>query len=199
MRALVRIMNGAERSVKRCLSHPAAMTTQVQQTIDVTMLQMGVSVDEGTVVEWKVAVGDTIDVDETVCEISTDKVETDVPSPAAGAVVEIVVAVDTTVPVGTVIARIAPADGAPGADPSPPGDNAVATRAPGSALGGHTPVVRRMAQAHSLDLDHIAGTGRGGRVTKRDVLAFLETRDGGSSPAAAPVTTPATGVEPLSR
>src|SRR5437763_13742576 len=76
------------------------------------MPQMGVSVAEGTVVAWRVGVGDRIGADETICEISTDKIDTDVPSPVSGVVTEILVAVDETVEVGTVLARIATGDGA---------------------------------------------------------------------------------------
>jgi 2-oxoglutarate dehydrogenase E2 component (dihydrolipoamide succinyltransferase) len=181
------------------------MTTAAQHTIEVTMPQMGVSVDEGTVVEWKVAVGDRIEMDDAVCEISTDKVETEVPSPASGTVAEIVVAVDQTVPVGTVIARIAADDSAAGATP-PRNAGPPAGEAPAAASRrGHTPVVRRMAEAHSLDLEQIPGTGRGGRVTKRDVLAFIETSHDApeatrSAPAAPPSPAAAPGAaEPLSR
>src|SRR2546421_13014425 len=80
------------------------------------MPQMGVSVAEGTVVEWRVGVGDSIEADETICEISTDKIDTEVPAPVGGVVAEILVAVDETVVVGTVLARIASAGGAGGGD-----------------------------------------------------------------------------------
>src|SRR6516225_2061332 len=81
------------------------------------MPQMGVSVAEGTVVAWRVEVGDRIEAEQTICEISTDKIDTEVPAPATGVVTEILVAVETTVAVGEVLARIA-TDGA-GAEPSP--------------------------------------------------------------------------------
>src|SRR5919202_3887514 len=128
------------------------------------MPQMGVSVAEGTVVEWRKEVGGWVEADEVVVEISTDKVETEVPAPASGRLASIEVEVGTTVDVGTVLARIETGD---------PG------RVNGSTEGnGHappvSPVVRRMADAHGLDLSRIEGTGRRGRVTKRDVLAFLE-------------------------
>ena len=190
------------------------MTTQTHQTTDVTMPQMGVSVEEGTVVEWKVAVGDSIEMDEAICEISTDKVETEVPAPATGTVVEIVVPVDQTVPVGTVIARIAAGDTATGAPP-PHDAGARAGAAPVAVdRRGYTPVVRRMADAHGLDLEKIRGTGRGGRVTKRDVLAYVESDNGvaappvSSAPATQPTSAPSAAgdvdpapgtVEPLSR
>jgi pyruvate/2-oxoglutarate dehydrogenase complex dihydrolipoamide acyltransferase (E2) component len=81
-----------------------------QTLVDVTMPQMGVSVAEGTVVAWRVEVGDPIAADETICEISTDKIDTEVPSPASGVLAEILVPVDTTVTVGTVLARISTGD-----------------------------------------------------------------------------------------
>jgi pyruvate/2-oxoglutarate dehydrogenase complex dihydrolipoamide acyltransferase (E2) component len=137
-------------------------SSPTETTAEVTMPQMGVSVAEGTVVEWRKRVGEWVEADEVIVEISTDKVETEVPSPASGRVASISVEVGETVDVGTVLAVIetgAPANG-------------------GTQSNGHTPpvspVVRRMAEAHHLDLTRIKGTGRRNRVTKRDVLAFLE-------------------------
>jgi 2-oxoglutarate dehydrogenase E2 component (dihydrolipoamide succinyltransferase) len=173
------------------------MTTVQQETIDVTMPQMGVSVSEGTIVEWKVGIGDRVEMDQTVCEISTDKVETDVPSPVAGTVMEIVVPVEETVPVGTVIARIAASD--PAADAGPPQTGAPPAGDSSSAAGprlGYTPVVRRMAEAHSIDLEQITGTGRGGRVTKRDVQAFLDTANGAATAPALAAAAPQTPAAP---
>jgi pyruvate/2-oxoglutarate dehydrogenase complex dihydrolipoamide acyltransferase (E2) component len=151
------------------------------QTVDVTMPQMGVSVAEGTVVEWKKRPGDWVEADETICEVSTDKIDTEVPSPAAGRVTEVLVEVDTTVDVGTVLARIA-TDASPGeahADehierarspapaPTPQGNGHAAARR-------YSPVVQRIAAEHGVDLEKVEGTGRGGRVRKQDVLAFVE-------------------------
>src|SRR2546430_3745075 len=81
------------------------------------MPQMGVSVAEGTVVAWRVDVGDSIQADETICEISTDKIDTEVPAPVSGVVTEILVPVETTVPVGEVLARLAV--GGEGTGPAP--------------------------------------------------------------------------------
>src|SRR5436309_13184560 len=75
--------------------------------VDVTMPQMGVSVAEGTVVEWRKRVDDPVQADETICEVSTDKIDTEVPAPVSGRVAEILVEIDQTVAVGTVLARIA--------------------------------------------------------------------------------------------
>ena len=90
-----------------------------QTTVDVTMPQMGVSVAEGTIVAWRVEVGDRVQAEQTVCEISTDKIDTEVPAPAGGVVAEILVALEETVDVGTVLARIATGEGGAAA-PAPP-------------------------------------------------------------------------------
>jgi pyruvate/2-oxoglutarate dehydrogenase complex dihydrolipoamide acyltransferase (E2) component len=128
--------------------------------VDVTMPQMGVSVAEGTVVAWRVQVGDWIEADQTICEISTDKIDTEVPAPAGGVVAEILVALEETVEVGVVLARIttgesggpagavavAPGAGAPGADA--PGADARATAAPGAdAPAAAAPGANREAPA----------------------------------------------------
>ena len=156
---------------------------------------MGVSVAEGTVVAWRVEVGDRIAADQTICEISTDKIDTEVPAPVAGVLAEVLVPVESTVSVGTVLARIAP-EGAPvpqGA--AEPASGALADTAsngagadtvaqaegiPAPALEPspqrprYSPVVQRIAAEHGVDLSQITGTGRGGRVRKQDVLAFLD-------------------------
>ncbi len=146
--------------------------------VDVTMPQMGVSVAEGTVVAWRVEVGDRIEAEQTICEISTDKIDTEVPAPSTGVVAEILVGVDATVEVGVVLARIAAGDGA-----APAGDAPVptpaATPAPGpsaprdTAARHYSPVVQRIAAEHEIDLDRVVGTGRGGRVRKQDVMALV--------------------------
>src|SRR5690242_18365155 len=155
------------------------------------MPQMGVSVAEGTIVAWRKGVGDHIDADEPIVEISTDKVETEIPSPASGQVVEILVEPGLTVDVGTVLARIEVSGGGPQAsEPEPEAAEAAPAPAPAPTNGsGHakprngappiSPVVRRMADEHDIDLAQISGSGRLGRVTKRDVLAYLHDRDEG--------------------
>jgi pyruvate dehydrogenase E2 component (dihydrolipoamide acetyltransferase) len=184
--------------------------------VDVVMPQMGVSVSEGTITRWAKQVGEHVNADETIVEISTDKVDTEVPSPGSGIVTEILVAEGETVDVGTRIAVIssgdgasaeAPAAAAPPAPPAPapeaPPATAPATAPPtvpdasddedepngnGEARSFMSPVVARMVSEHSLDISAIPGTGRGGRVTKRDVELFLADRGG---TAEAPPTTPA--------
>jgi 2-oxoglutarate dehydrogenase E2 component (dihydrolipoamide succinyltransferase) len=142
------------------------------------MPQMGVSVAEGTISDWKKHPGDWIERDETICEISTDKIETEIPSPVAGRVTEILVEVGVTVPVGEVLARIDTG--------SKPGQAHAAEEAPdasdtGAGMGGGgehsppiSPVVRRIAAEHHIDLEKVEGTGMRGRVTKKDVLAFIK-------------------------
>src|SRR4051794_29193107 len=174
--------------------------------IDVQMPQMGVSVAEGTVVEWKKQVGDWVQADEIIASISTDKIDTDVESPASGRVAEIVVQVGETVDVGTVMARIA-TDARPGeahVAETGTGEATAALQAPGEAgelqgdttaaheasaqqrppreRGGrrYSPVVMRIAAEHGIDLEQVEGPGRGGRVRKQDVLAFVES--GGEEP-----------------
>jgi pyruvate/2-oxoglutarate dehydrogenase complex dihydrolipoamide acyltransferase (E2) component len=182
-------------------------SSSTSTVVDVTMPQMGVSVAEGTVVAWRVEVGDPIEAEQTICEISTDKIDTEVPAPATGVVTEILVPVDTTVEVGKVLARIATGEGAPTARPAAPEAAAPATAAPATgapataapetaapeappahdapdsgasngrrAVPGrrYSPVVQRIAAEHGIDLERVPGTGRGGRVRKQDVLAFVE-------------------------
>jgi pyruvate/2-oxoglutarate dehydrogenase complex dihydrolipoamide acyltransferase (E2) component len=187
-------------------------SSSTETLIDVNMPQMGVSVAEGTVVEWKKQVGDWVQADEIIASISTDKIDTDVESPASGRVAEIVVQVGETVDVGTVMARIA-TDARPGeahASEDVPetgtGEATAALEAPGEAgeLQGDTaqehaqtaqprpprrdgarrysPVVMRIAAEHDVDLEQVEGTGRGGRVRKQDVLAFIEGGGGGEEP-----------------
>ncbi len=180
--------------------------TETAALVDVTMPQMGVSVAEGTVVAWRVEVGDRIAADETICEISTDKIDTEVPAPVGGVVAEILVPVDSTVDVGTVLAKIATGSGGdaqaapvvteepapPSPEPAAPPTHAPAPTAdaPDSGAPGvngapvqksngagrrYSPVVQRIAADRGIDLGEVPGTGRGGRVRKQDVLAFIES------------------------
>ncbi len=160
-------------------------SSRTDTLVDVTMPQMGVSVAEGTVVAWRAQVGDRIEADQTICEISSDKIDTEVPSPASGVVAEIVVPVESTVDVGTVLARIATSGDVPVADRPQPLDGDTAGQAPTETpspktapANGHrrySPVVQRIAAEHGIDLEQVEGTGRGGRVRKQDVLAFMES------------------------
>jgi pyruvate/2-oxoglutarate dehydrogenase complex dihydrolipoamide acyltransferase (E2) component len=151
--------------------------------VDVTMPQMGVSVAEGTIVAWRVEVGDRIEADQPICDITTDKIDTEVPSTATGVVAEILVPVESTVEVGTVLARIATGASQPQSlDGEPDGPPRTETKSPsptpprtGNGHRRYSPVVQRIAAEHGIDLSQIEGTGRGGRVRKQDVLAFVES------------------------
>ncbi|MDQ3739602.1 MAG: E3 binding domain-containing protein, partial [Actinomycetota bacterium] len=178
----------------------SSSSTSATGLVDVTMPQMGVSVSEGTIAEWHKAVGDEVAYEEAIVSISTDKIDTELPSPVAGVVQEILVEVGQTVEVGVVLARIAsggpsgPTDGevsqtnaeigasseaaaAVGETPAPSSDSpAPVEEAPKQR--GYSPVVMRIAAEHGIDLTKVEGTGRGGRVTKKDVLAFVENGGG---------------------
>ncbi len=203
----------------------------------VTLPQLGESVTEGTVVRWLKQVGDSVAVDEPLLEVSTDKVDTEIPSPAAGVLLEIKVAEDETVEVGAVLALVgeqgaapaaaAPAPAAAPEPPAPPVAPTPATQAappaaappppprppapvPGPAAAPAaapapprpapagdgpspyvTPLVRKLAAEHGVDLAAITGTGVGGRVRKQDVLAAAEAARQAAAAAPAPAPTPA--------
>jgi pyruvate/2-oxoglutarate dehydrogenase complex dihydrolipoamide acyltransferase (E2) component len=126
-------------------------SSPTETLVDVVLPAMGTSITEGTLIGWSKAIGDRVEADETICEVSTDKVDAECPAPAAGETVE----------VGTVIARLAVEEAAASAPINDRGRR-------------YSPVVRRMADAHALDLAQITGTGLNGRVTKKDVQAHLE-------------------------
>ena len=199
----------------------------VGNLVDVVMPQMGVSVSEGTISRWARQVGERIEADETIVEISTDKVDTEVPSPASGTIAELIVPEGETVPVGTAIARIATGD-APieaAAAPAPAASPAAAAVppphfGPGTPDGGYaaevvaapangaadadesmrtfmSPVVARMVAEHDLQIARIPGSGRGGRVTKNDVESYLAARVAAPSDVPAVPPTPPPAVEPI--
>lgn len=186
----------------------------------VVMPQMGESIAEGTIVRWIKKVGDSVDRDEPLFEISTDKVDAEIPSPAAGTLLEIAVKEGETVPVNSVVATIgaagavvaapvapaeaapqpatapapsgktaphsAQANGTPGATPASPAAAArsvssaaapelvAVTSQPAGTKQKSSPLVRRIAKEHGLDIAGIPGSGIGGRVTKHDILGYLE-------------------------
>ena len=194
--------------------------------IDVVMPQMGESITEGTLTKWRKRRGERVEQDEPLFEISTDKVDTEIPSPAAGVLAEVLVEEGATVAINTVVARIAEAgDGSgavaapvaeaapeqPAAPPAqaaaPPAVEAAApvpapAPAPSPAreaapppemeeiAGPISPLVRRMAREHNIDLREVKGTGLGGRITKADVEAYLAAR-AAATPAAPPAPAPA--------
>jgi 2-oxoglutarate decarboxylase len=159
---------------------PPELSTPVDssgQTVDVLTPAAGESVTEGTILEWRVQVGETIKVDDTIVEISTDKVDLELPSPASGTVSEIFVAEGDTVTVGQLIARIAvngaaPADGAPPAAGGERQAGATTTPAASSLEGTKaSPVAARAAAVEGVDLAQVSGSGPAGRITKADVLS----------------------------
>ena len=182
---------------------------------NVVMPQMGESIAEGTIVRWIKKVGDAIDRDEPLFEISTDKVDAEIPSPAAGVLTEIKVKEGETVAVNSVVATIgsagevATSEPAPGALPeaavgqpeSGPGAGAPETASrpadatPDEATAGtddmrrqkSSPLVRRIAQEHKVDIAKIRGTGSSGRVTKQDILDYIDSAEAaGAAPAEQP-------------
>jgi 2-oxoglutarate dehydrogenase E2 component (dihydrolipoamide succinyltransferase) len=132
------------------------------------MPQMGISVAEGTIVEWRKQVGDRVEADEPVCDVSTDKVDVEIPAPAAGRLARIAVEPGETVEVGTVLAELE-TDAKPGeAPPAEPDDSDEGDRS-----RVYSPIVRRIAADRHIDLDQVEGHGIGGRVRKADLLDFL--------------------------
>src|SRR5436305_1950819 len=187
------------------------------EAIDVVMPQMGVSVSEGTITKWLKQQGDQVEADEPLLEISTDKVDTEVPSPGSGVLSQILVPEGQTVDVGTKLAVIggegaeatsgsepqsqeappepatqaaadasmaAASEGVGDVAPSSPGSETQAPAGDGSTNGKSfvSPVVARIASEHGVDPGQVQGTGRGGRVTKKDILDFIEH----GAPAQAP-------------
>ncbi|MEV0271872.1 2-oxoglutarate dehydrogenase, E2 component, dihydrolipoamide succinyltransferase [Hamadaea sp. NPDC050747] len=203
-----------------------------QSGTDVTLPALGESVTEGTVTRWLKSVGDSVEVDEPLLEVSTDKVDTEIPSPVAGTLLEIKVAEDETAPVGAVLAVVGAAGAAPAAAPAPaeapqapkpaaeapkpaaeapkpaaqpapaqpaanaqppapaqpaanaqPAQPAAGSQVNGEAGGYVTPLVRKLAAEHGVNLASLNGTGVGGRIRKQDVLDAAEKA---KAPAAAP-------------
>jgi len=214
------------------------------EAIDVVMPQMGVSVSEGTITKWLKQEGDQVEADESLLEISTDKVDTEVPSPASGTLTQILVQEGETVDVGTKLAVIG-GDGA-SAEPTPdvpepataqaaaesaavsdavstpPTADTVEEAQPAQPTASETtetqssngktfvsPVVAKIASEHGVDPSQIPGTGRGGRVTKKDILDFIESGaqaapqappaqpEPPTAPAAAPRPAPAVAPAPV--
>src|SRR5271166_931801 len=187
--------------------------------VEVTMPQMGESVVEGTVVKWLVHEGEKVSEDQPLAEISTDKVDTEIPSPAAGVISKIIAAEGQTLPVGAQLAVIESAastpSGAVSAKPAPappaaaapaprtatrpakiesppaiaitpaasskaaemvaPKGSAASARDATNGVARYSPLVMKIASEHGIDLSRVAGTGIGGRVSKRDLLKYLES------------------------
>jgi 2-oxoglutarate dehydrogenase E2 component (dihydrolipoamide succinyltransferase) len=181
--------------------------------IDVVMPQMGESIVEGTLTKWLKKAGERVERDEPLFEISTDKVDTEIPAPAAGVLKEIVVEEGKTVAVSTVVARIdeggeagapAPAESAqPEAAPEPerepepepagaavPEPQPAAPAQPQEPAGPLSPVVRKMAREYNIDLAQVKGTGAGGRISKTDVEAYMAAQGAKTAQQPAPAAAP---------
>jgi pyruvate dehydrogenase E2 component (dihydrolipoamide acetyltransferase) len=219
-----------------------------ETAVDVVMPQMGVSVSEGTITKWLKQEGEHVEADESLLEISTDKVDTEVPSPAGGTLTQILVKEGETVAVGTKLGQIGGAASGDGAQPSAPAPPAEQQQAPpepatqqaadvamaaasegvgdvaptdqrpaqpspqaaeAATSNGKTfvsPVVARIASEHGVDPNQVQGTGRGGRVTKKDILAFIDAgapaeaspqpQAAAAPPEAPPAPAPATAAAP---
>ena len=175
---------------------------------DITLPQLGETVTEGTITKWFKKVGDTVAADEPLFEVSTDKVDTEVPSPISGTLTEIRVAEGDTVPVGTVIAVVGVAGAAPAPTPAPvvaaPAPTPAPAPAPVVAAPAPTPaptpaqapaatsnkllspVVRRLVAEHGIDVNALVGSGPGSRITREDVLDHIDRNGLKATPAAAP-------------
>jgi len=201
----------------------------------IQMPQLGETIVEGTILKWLKQEGERIEIDEPLFELSTDKVDTEVPSPVSGTVTKILVPEGTTVAVGTALAEVDSGDGAASADggasgsaapdpsaaaqepvaadaadaagapppattpaPTAPAASALPDRGPRSQI--LSPLVRKLAEEHRLDLSQISGSGTGGRITKKDVMDAVAA-GGTSAPAAAaaPVSAPAAAAAPALR
>ena len=182
--------------------------------IDVVMPQMGESIVEGTITKWLKQVGDTVEKDEALFEISTDKVDSEVPAEHAGVLKEILSEEGTVVAINTVVARMesgagaaasaapaaaaAPAPAAakaPAAAAAPAPAPAPAAPAASAASVRSSPLVKKIAREKNIDLTQVTGTGQGGRISKKDIEAFIAR--GGSAAAAGRPATPAGGYNPF--
>jgi 2-oxoglutarate dehydrogenase E2 component (dihydrolipoamide succinyltransferase) len=189
--------------------------------IDVVMPQMGESIVEGTLTKWLKKPGERVERDEPLFEISTDKVDSEIPAPAAGTLAEVLVEEGKTVAINTIVARIEggaqgaaparpvaasepvkPAAAAPAAPAEAPASHPAAAPAP--ALGPLSPLVRKMAREYNIELSLIRGTGAGGRITKQDIEAYMSAQGARTMAAPArapeaPAAAPAPEAPPLAR
>ena len=185
---------------------------------EVTLPQLGETVTEGTITQWFKNVGDVVNADEPLFEVSTDKVDTEVPSPVTGVVTEIRAAEGDTIDVGVIVAVVAN-DGeapAPASEPTPepatapvpapeptpaPAPASAPAPAPASSAGENdarllSPVVRRLVNEHGIDPSAVTGTGPGGRITREDILDHPDKVGSNAAPAPAPASAPAAAPAP---
>jgi len=173
-----------------------------EQLVEIIMPQLGITVVEGTLVLWRKEPGDWVEADEPICDVSSDKIDSEIPAPSSGRIVELLVAVGTTVDVGTVIATMTTA----GAEDAQTGTVAAAAapvagaEAPAPAPAHrpprgerYSPVVLRVAAEHGVSLGQVVGTGRDGRVRKEDVLAASQQAAAAERSPDAPYMPPPAG------
>ena len=189
------------------VSPPPAPAANSSAGTIITMPALGESVSEGTVTRWLKGVGDSVAVDEALLEVSTDKVDTEIPSPVTGTIISIDVQVDTTVPVGARLAVIGASSAAPVSTPAPV---VAPVAAPAPVVAAQpldayvTPIVRKLASELGVNLANVKGTGVGGRIRKEDVEsarpvanAPVQTSQVAASPASQPQRPAAVAVSPL--
>ena len=188
-------------------AQPAAQAEQPSAGTEVLMPQMGESITEGTITKWLKKIGDTVQRDEPIFEISTDKVDAEIPSPIAGKLSEIKVQEGQTVTINTVVAVIGGGGSAPAAKPAPAAQASVSSAAPALQQNGKpsaasasqsehirsSPLVRKIAKDNNVDLGQLSGSGASGRITKSDILGHLE---GSAAAPATPQTAPAPASQP---
>jgi 2-oxoglutarate dehydrogenase E2 component (dihydrolipoamide succinyltransferase) len=176
---------------------------------DVIMPQMGESIFEGTITKWLKRAGDPVEKDEPLFEISTDKVDAEIPSPVAGILSEVRAEEGATVQVNTVVAVIEDAGSASAPAPTTEPEEPAASAAPEPATAASdsqssnkkihsSPLVRRIAQDNNIDLDRVAGTGPQGRIKKEDILHHLSQQEARNAPSAAPPVAEAPTTKPAS-
>ncbi len=228
------IREEAEKTQPEVKETPAPAAEGSGEIIDIAMPKMGESVMEGTILKWHKKVGEKVEKDETIFEISTDKVDTEVPSPADGTMSEILVAEQETVEVGTVVARLSTGEGAPAAQPKKEekpqvtkaekpaaaqpeapqqkkeapqqmheafsgGTTQKAESVEGENSGFYSPLVLNIARKENVSFDELSkikGTGLEGRLTKKDILSYIEQRGEGKFAPAAQTETPAPKAQP---
>jgi 2-oxoglutarate dehydrogenase E1 component len=182
----------AEEAAAHAATEAEVGAPDTAKTVDIVTPTGGESVTEGTILEWSVKVGETVKEGDTVVEISTDKVDMELPAPASGTITEILAEEGATVTVGQVIARMTVSSGSPAPASASAPPEAPAPEAPTVEGGGEnaSPVARRIAAQEGIDLGRVQGSARGGRITKADVLAAAGNGAASATPPAA-VTGPA--------
>jgi 2-oxoglutarate dehydrogenase E2 component (dihydrolipoamide succinyltransferase) len=175
-----------------------------ERLLEIVMPQLGITVTEGTLVGWHKQPGDRVEPDEAICDVSSDKVDSEVPAPAAGRITELIVAVGTTVEVGTVIAMMQADQESAQGTPSPVAVAPAGEREPAippardaagrGAAERHSPVVVRLAAELGVALERVVGSGRDGRVRREDVLAAAAPAAAPPSPEVSVYTPPPAGV-----